>query len=56
MDIFVAEFLTPRKVRQTLRVALQYISEADLSKLLWLDLAPHVLRARSLYPMYRPLF
>ena len=30
-----------KKVRQTSTVASQYTSEADLSELLWLDLASH---------------
>ena len=43
MNIF--EFLDYTKVRLTLKVALQYISVADLSELLWPDLASRFARA-----------
>ena len=41
-------YSTARKVRQTSRVASQYISEADSSKLLWLDCA-------SCFTLARPI-
>ena len=50
MDIFVAKLLDCTKgYRQTLKVASQYTSEADLNCFGWTML--HVLRAHSLYPI-----
>ena len=63
---FCSGILTAQKVRQTSRVAAQYTSGADLSELLWLDLASrfvcvlllctgrHFFRAQSLYTELLP--
>ena len=46
MDIFVAEFLNCTKYQANFEgIASQYTSEADLSQLLWLDLASRFARA-----------
>ena len=43
--LLLRNFSTAQKVRRTSRVAAQYTSEADLSKLLWLDLASRFVHA-----------